>query len=214
MNVCPSCNSEIQVGDWPFCQPGGGHKSIYRQDALHFDPVLIYEMPDGTHFYPGNNKDAPPVPEAKPILLDTLRKADTFMRETNAREQIEMDHRTEAKRNHYDRSLRESRAQLRAQLDRRGISRANIEAIISDRDGGGPSKEVVMRQFEDVARASGQPFNREHAERIYEKTQETRRNPDYRTRPQSRFEIEVFGMDSSNRVGHRDERTGWKERRS
>jgi hypothetical protein len=196
------------------CRGSGSHGSIYRQDALHFDPILVYQMPDGTHYYPGHNADPAPVPEAKPIWLNTLRRADAFVRETNQREQLVMDRRTEARRNQIDCQQKESRAQLRSALERRGISRANVEAIIADRDGRGPSKEVVMRQFEDVARASGQPFNREHVERIYERTQQTRRNPEYRTRPESRFTIDVFANDSSNRMGYRDERTGWRMKKS
>ncbi len=214
ITICEKCGAELRHGDYPFCDAPGGHGSIFRQNSLHFSPVLVYQMADGSHYYPGNNTDKPPVPDAKPILLDTLRKADAFVRETNLREQYEMDRRTEDKRNHFDRAQRESRSRLLAQLDRAGISKANAQAIIADRDGIGPSKEVVMKQFEDVARASGQPFNRDRAEQIFEQTQKSRVNPNYRGRPQSQFMIEPFAMDSSNRTGWRDERTGWREKRS
>lgn len=206
--ICSACGSELQIGDYPFCP----HGSTHFRDALNFDPVLVFEMPDGSHYYPGSNKDAAPVPGAKPILLDTLRKADRFMHSVNAREQEQMDRRTEAERNHYDRAKRESRESLRSELDKRGINRGNIEAIMADRDGKGPDKREVMRQFEAIAEATGQPFNREQAEQHYERTQRSRGE---RGRPQVNFDIPVFSFDASNRnnIPYCDARTGWKNRR-
>jgi len=208
---CQQCGDPLEIGSWPACRGPGSHGSIFRQDALHFQPILVWEQADGSHYYPGNN-DVTQVPPGggKPVFIDTLRKADTFVRETNQREQYDMDVRTEAKRNHADRAQRESRAQLKAELEKRGISRVNVDAICADRDGRGPGRAEILHQFEEVARATGQPFDRERAERQFEQTERTRRNPDYRSRPQARFSIEVFENDSSNRLGHRDESTGWK----
>lgn len=214
MNLCSSCGQEMRVGDWPFCESGGGHRPARTLDAKAFDAILVFEMADGTHSYPGHNDPLLAPTGAKPIFLDTLRKADEFVRNTNRREQEEIDIRHEAKRNHYDKAQRESRQQLRAELERRGISARNVDAIIQDRDGGGADKNTVMQQFEAACAASGKEFNREHFERVYETTQRTRRNPEYRGRPQATFGIEVFNKDSSNRDGYRSEHTGWKYRKS
>jgi hypothetical protein len=210
--VCRECGKELEIGQYPFCP----HQFYRERDAQAFQPILVYEMPDGTHYYPGRNDDPPPLgfdKAAKPIVLDTLRKADAFVRSTNAREQYEIDKRTEEKRNHTDKVQRESRAQLRAELEKRGISAKNVDAIIADRDGRGPDKSAVMQQFEATCRATGQEFNRAHFEAVYERTQASRRNPDYRGRPQASFGIEVFEQDASNRRPHRDERTGWRGRK-
>ncbi len=214
-DYCPRCKQEIRVGDWPYCEPGGGHSSARSRDAKAFDAILLYEMPDGSHFYPGSNDVTHGAPEGgKPIMITNLRQADALVRETNAREQPEIDLRTEAKRNHADRVQRESRAQLKAELEKRGISRRNVDAIIEDRDGRGPGKEETIRQFEAVMRETGQPFDRAAAEKLYDSTQRTRRDPNYRSRPQANFQIEVFSKDSSSREGWRDERTNWKYRKS
>jgi hypothetical protein len=183
-------------------------------NALAFDPILVFEMADGSHYYPGSNDAKFHPPEGgKPIFIDTLRKADAYVRETNAREQIEIDQRTEARRNQMDRIQRENRAQMRSELEKRGISRRNVDAIMADRDGAGPDKAEVMRQYEAVMAASGAPFDRDKAERMYELTERTRRNPDYRSRPQASFDIEVMSFDASNRRPHNDESTGWKNRK-
>jgi len=210
---CEDCGKLKQIGDFPFCPHGVPY---WREaDAKPFDPVLVYELEDGSHYYAGRNDDPPPIghPRAKPIILDTLRKADQFVRATNAREQEQIDRRTEEKRNHADKVQRESRAQLKVELEKRGISARNIDAIIADRDGRGPDKNAIMQQFEATCAATGQPFNRDHFEKVFEQTQRNRRNPDYRGRPQASFGIEVFDLDASNRRPHRDERTGWKGRK-
>jgi hypothetical protein len=209
--VCADCKQELQMGEWPMC-PHGFTRNV---DAKAFDPILIYELADGSHYYAGRNDDPPPVnhPTAKPIFLTTLRAADEFVRNTNAREQYDIDRRTEEKRNHADKAQRESRAQLKSELEKRGISAKNVDAILQDRDGKGPGLDEVMRQFEAVAHATGQPFNREHAEKVYEQSQRSRGNPEYRSRPQASFGLEVLDLDSSNRREHRDERTGWKGRK-
>ncbi len=209
ITICEKCGAELTHGDYPFCP----HGSIFRQNSLHFEATLIYELPDGSHHFCGSNTDKPPVEGAKPILLDTLRKADAFVKSTNQREQEIMDIRAEHKRNHFDRVQREVRRQLLERLDRAGLSRSNAEAIMRDRDGLVP-KEEVIRQFEAVARASGREFNRDAAEKMYEATQRTRRDPHYRQRPQADFQMEVWARDASNRVGHRDAATGWREKRS
>ncbi len=209
--ICRHCKMELAIGSWPYCP----HQQTRRQDALAFSPILVFEMTDGTHYYPGHNDPKLNPPEGgKPVFIDTLRKADAFVRQTNQREQYDMDIRTEAKRNHADRVQRESRAQLKAELEKRGISRRNVDAIIEDRDGRGPGKEETIRQFEAVMRETGQPFDRAAAEKLYDSTQRTRRDPNYRSRPQANFAIDVFARDSSNREGYRDEKTGWKYRKS
>src|SRR5712675_926496 len=148
---CPQCGDELHIGSWPMCKGAGSHGSIYRQDALHFSPILVWEQPDGSHYYPGNN-DVTAIPPGggKPIFIDTLRKADEYVRELNKRDQVEVDMRTEFKRNHTEKVQRESRQQLRTELERRGISAANVDAIAHDRDTGA-SRSEIMRQFEAVA---------------------------------------------------------------
>lgn len=194
------------IGDYPFCP----HGSIFRQDALRFDPVLIYELPNGSHYYPGSNADGPPkdFPNAKPIVLDSLRKVDEYTRELNKRDQYDLDRRTEAERSHYDRVQRQSRESLRTELGRRGLNGSSIEAIIRDRDGQS-SKAEVMQQFEAIAHATGQPFDRHRAEHLYEQSQRSRS----RSRPKAETFVEAFAFDASNRRPHNDIATGWKNRK-
>ena len=207
--LCPDCRKIYQIGDFPLCP----HGAPQWRDAKNFDPVLAWEYPDGTIGSTGSNDEKIiPMEGARPIMITTLRQADALVRRVNAQEQEQMDMRTEQKRHHHDRAQRESRQQLRAELEKRSISAANVDAILADRDGRGPGKDAIMQQFEQVARASGAPFNREAAERMYDQTQRSRRNPDYRGRPQSNFQIEVFAQDASNRHGQRDAATGWRER--
>lgn len=208
--ICSDCGDELEIGDYPFCP----HGSIYGNNAARFDPILVYEMPDGQHFFPGSNKDKPPVEGAKPIVLDTLRKADRFVRETNQRLQMEMDVQSAVYRDHSDRRRKENREQLQSELVKRGLRRENIDAILADRDGAGASRQEIIRQFEAIAKASGQPLDPRRAEQIYERTQVSRRDPNYRPRASANFQIEVFSQDSSNRSGRRDASTGWKEKRS
>ena len=215
LNHCPQCGDELEIGSWPMCKGPGSHGSIYRRNALAFDPILAWELPDGQKISTGSNDiNVIPPGGGKPIWVTDLHHADRLMKDIRRHEQEEIDIRAEHKRNHYDKVQRESRTQLRAELERRGISARNMDAIIADREGRGPDKNEVMRQFEASCAATGKEFNREHFERVYDQTQRTRRNPDYRGRPESTFEIEVLTRDSSNRQGYRSEQTGWKYRKS
>ena len=210
---CFDCGNVKQIGDFPFCPHGAPY---WREaNAKAFEPILAWEYEDGTIGSTGSNDESiSPGPGARPIMITTLRQADALTRRVNAQEQEQIDRRTEEKRNHHERGQRESRTQLRAELERRGISAQNVDAIIQDRDGKGPDKNAVMQQFEAACAASGKEFNRDHFEKVYETTQRTRRNPEYRGRPQATFGIEVFERDSSNREGYRSEHTGWKYRKS
>ena len=69
------------------------------------------------------------------------------------------------------------------------------------------------RNLEQSRAAKDTTFNPAAAERIIDQTERSRRNPDYRSRPQATFGIEVFEKDASNREVYRDERNGWKGRK-
>lgn len=184
-------------------------------DAKRFEPILVYERPEGTYsdpnhkyWWPGRNDDPPPAdcPNAKPIWLDSsggLPAIDRFIKNVGSREQEMNDVNNGLRQAHFERARDASRKQLFAQLRDRGLSGENAEKIIRDREGR-YDKNTVMQQFEAIARAQGVPFNQEAAERQYERTQATRHNPDYRRREYVNFDIPVISFDSSNRMGHHD----------
>ena len=128
--VCSSCGKELAIGDYPYCP----HESTFRQNALHFDPILVYELPNGEHYYPGRN-DGSQAPEGgKPIYLTTIQQADRFVNNVNAKMQGELNLRIEANRVHREMLVKKNREELYAALDRKGISRKAADEIIKDRD--------------------------------------------------------------------------------
>ncbi len=190
-------------------------------NAKRFEPILVYERPDGTYtdpnhkyYWPGRNDDPPPpdCPNAKAIWLDCaggLPQIDRFVNKVNAREQEMQDVHDGMRHNEFTRRQNLNRRQLFEQLRARGLSGENAEMIIRDREGR-VDKNTVMQQFEAVARAQGIGFDMKKAEEQYERTQRNRHNPTYRPRQVVQFDIPVVSFDFSNRMDHRDpERHGW-----
>lgn len=160
------------------------HESIYASPAQRITPVLVYQNPKtGAFWFPGSNND--PSDHPTPESGFTRRQELTSIRDIE-RVERSMGRRLESER-------RELLAHQHAALD---------------------TKTRELREENDAKlRARGITNSRvtELTRRFIDRNREIRRQ-----RELSRgvnFHSQVLAYDQSNRQGHADERTGWKERK-
>jgi len=129
--VCPECGKELEIGDYPYCP----HGSIFSRNALAFDPAIVWQStsdPD-SYSFPGNSSEPCPV-GYKPIALDSLRKADGFVRRYNELERERLEGERAMEKAYWDERIRQSRSDRRARLGGNSRALALLEAVAKYRD--------------------------------------------------------------------------------
>jgi len=160
------------------------HGSIYESDALRVAPILVYQNPTtGAFWFPGSNND--PTDAPSPSSGFSRRLEITSIREMERLEKS-MNARLESER--ADNLAYQHRA-----LD---IKRQELR---EENDAKLRARGITASRIRDLTR-----------EYIDRRT-EARRRAESSRRPN--FHIQVLAYDASNRQGHADERTGWKERK-
>ncbi len=188
MITCSVCGEELHIGQHPFC-PHGYVRGAYAQA---FSPIVIHVSPTGEYRFPGSTDAA--VPEGyRKVELRTIQEADRVTREVNAREDETL--RSVQHQSETSRSL--TRTRNRAFMDH---IRAGGRWVSKDEHG----REVVRHGLSQEAK--------QYLDRAREYVALKDRE---RVNPRStNAHFEVFSHDSSNREGHADERTGWKNRKA
>jgi hypothetical protein len=116
MSTCPECGHEIQIGDFPFCEPGGGHSPARSVNASLFDPVVIHRDAAGNIRYPANG--SAPVPEGyQRVELRTVHEVRKFEAEVNQREHAASDQHLSAREKQFSEKQAANRRELRTAMD-------------------------------------------------------------------------------------------------
>jgi hypothetical protein len=161
ISKCSTCGDEMNIGDWPFCSGPGSHGSIFHRSAQGFDPIRVYEQPDGSLFFPGRNDGSDAPAGAKPIDITTLQQWDKIEARENARQDSLLRDQVRAKQQRIDQTVKTTREQLYAELDKRGISRKNADEIIRDRD----ERRAKARFFTPRANFTSEVFSQDSSNR-------------------------------------------------
>ncbi|HYT09012.1 MAG TPA: hypothetical protein VEL77_15310 [Rugosimonospora sp.] len=133
--ICPECGEELEIGSYPFCSAPGGHASVYAKDALSFDPAVVWQSVSnpGQYSFPGSSSE--PCPAGyRPVVLDTLSKAERFTREFNAQERERLSGERAMEKAYWDDRIKQSRSDRRARLGHNPQALALMEAIARYRD--------------------------------------------------------------------------------
>ena len=159
--ICSKCGKELQHGDYPFCEGPGGHGSIFNLNAARFDPIRLYENPDGSLFFPGRNDGSDAPAGAKPIDITSIQQWNQIEKRENERQDSKLRDQIRAKQERIDRTVKTTREQLYRELDRRGISRQNADEIIRDRD----ERRAKARNFTPRANFTSEVFSQDSSNR-------------------------------------------------
>lgn len=133
--TCPTCNQEMQVGDWPFCNPGGGHSPLREQNAKRFDPVVVWESitSPGQFSFPGRADE--PVPDGyRALSLTNLREADRFVSRFNEQERARLSDERDYERQYWDARLSQRRSDTLARIGNNSRAAAMLKAVAEYRD--------------------------------------------------------------------------------
>lgn len=115
MSTCPSCGHELHIGDFPFCEPGGGHSPARSVNAALFDPVVIHRDAAGNIRYPANIHA--PVPEGyQKVELRTVGEVRRFEAEVNQREHASADQHHSAREAAFAAAQSNRRSDLRGKM--------------------------------------------------------------------------------------------------
>lgn len=86
--ICPVCGGELIVGSYPFCKGNpSDHDTVRTRMAQSIQGTVYFENAAGDIRFPTSRNAKPPTGFEKKELT-TLRAADRFMREQNARENL------------------------------------------------------------------------------------------------------------------------------
>ena len=153
-------------------------------DALRVAPILVYQNPaTGQFWFPGSNNDPTDCPSVESGFSRRLEI-------TSIREMERLESSMNAQLNEERTAMLSYEHQ--AHDERRRELRASVDAQLEARGLGNSRIRDLTRRYID--------------QRIAQ-----RRQAQLSRRPN--FHIQVLAFDASNRQGHADERTGWKERK-
>src|SRR5947209_5447154 len=113
--MCRECGQKIRIGDWPFPEPGGGHKPLRASDAQHFDPVVVYRDSDGQFRFPGSSKEPTPKGSER-IELRTTAQVRRFERQMSARQKRQAESKMERRDAFFSELQRRNRSELRQRM--------------------------------------------------------------------------------------------------
>lgn len=106
--TCSSCGKEMEIGDYPFCP----HESIYHQNSLHFDPIVLHRDPtSGEYSVPAHNRDPTPAGYER-IEITNMRDADKHIRHMDTRARSEMADKRDLNRMYFEERTKERRERV------------------------------------------------------------------------------------------------------
>lgn len=92
MPTCSECGQAINVGDWPYCEKGGGHRRARGGDAMGYIPPVVFRNAEGHTLFPGRSDERPPA-GYQAVELRTARQREKFEKEFM--ERLKNDHQNE-----------------------------------------------------------------------------------------------------------------------
>jgi hypothetical protein len=129
--ICPKCSSPILIGDWPICEPGGGHKPASSGRAQKFDPVVVHVDKQGNVRFPGR-ADARVPKGYQRRELTTIGEIRRFESQVNSRERSRFSQLKEAEERFYSDVDSQNRSDLlHAMRSMSPLGRAIAQAAIN-----------------------------------------------------------------------------------